>query len=112
MHADGTPPLDPGLVGADEPQRFHFRDQQGLEVDFVVPGKHGGVVLIEAKATRTVKPSMAEPLSRLGVAWSRRSGQGRLQKLVVHRERRTAINSRALAPGVQAVPISKLVANA
>lgn len=36
-------------------QLFYFRDQQGLEVDFVVPGKQGGITLIEVKATRSVK---------------------------------------------------------
>jgi hypothetical protein len=57
---------------------FHFRDQQGLEVDFLIPGKQGSVTLVEVKATRTVKPAMAEPLLRLGAAWKgavRREGR-------------------------------------
>ena len=40
---------------------YHFRDEQGLEVDFVVPGRSGAVALVECKATRTVTPAMAAP---------------------------------------------------
>ena len=43
---------------------YYFRDQQGLEVDFVLPSRRGGVLLIEAKATRTPTPAMAAPLQR------------------------------------------------
>lgn len=39
--------------------RYYFRDQQGLEVDFVVPAGHQRLVLVEAKASRTVVPQMA-----------------------------------------------------
>ena len=40
---------------------YHFRDEQGLEVDFVAPGRSGAVALVECKATRTVTPAMAAP---------------------------------------------------
>jgi uncharacterized protein len=93
-------------------QLFYFRDQQGLEVDFVIPGKQGGVTLIEAKATRTPKPAMAEPLSRLGAAWSARSGRGNLTRIVVHRDGRNAVGKGVLAPGVRALSISELVSEA
>lgn len=43
---------------------YHFRDEQGLEVDFVMPCKSGSVMLIECKATRTPTPSMAGPMRR------------------------------------------------
>jgi hypothetical protein len=35
---------------------YYFRDQQILEVDFIVPTRGGGVRLVEAKAARTVTP--------------------------------------------------------
>ena len=41
---------------------YYFRDEQGLEVDFVVPGKNGSTVLIECKAGQTVMPAMASSL--------------------------------------------------
>ena len=44
---------------------YYFRDQQGLEVDFVVPNGSGRLALVEAKASRTPSPRMAEPLARL-----------------------------------------------
>ena len=44
---------------------YFFRDQQGLEVDFVVPTGPGRLALIEAKATQTLHPSMAASLLRL-----------------------------------------------
>lgn len=44
---------------------YHYRDEHGLEVDFIVPGKGGGLLLLECKATRTPVPSMASPLMRV-----------------------------------------------
>jgi len=50
---------------------YHFRDRQGLEVDFVVPGESGTVRLIEAKASREARvrgrgfASLAERTARL-----------------------------------------------
>lgn len=44
---------------------YYFRDQQGLEVDLVVPAGSGRPVLVEANASATVMPQMAEPLVRL-----------------------------------------------
>jgi predicted AAA+ superfamily ATPase len=93
-------------------QLFYFRDQQGLEVDFIVPGKQGSVSLIEVKATRSVKPAMAQPLLRLAAAWEARAGGGKVEKAVVHREGRGRPVTTALAPGVRAITISDFVAEA
>jgi len=89
---------------------YYFRDQQGLEVDFVVPGKGGGLRLVEAKAARTVTPRDAAPMQRLAAAWSNRSGErGRVEQLLVHRPARAGVMSRAVAPGVQALPWQEFV---
>jgi hypothetical protein len=45
---------------------YYFRDEQGLEVDFLVPGRSGAVTLVECKAARTVTPSMAAPMPQAG----------------------------------------------
>lgn len=88
---------------------YYFRDQQGLEVDFVVPGK-GGVRLVEAKAGRTVTPGDATPMQRFAAAWSKRPGaRGRVEQILVHRPARAGVISRAVAPGVQAVPWREFV---
>ena len=47
---------------------YYFRDQQGLEVDFVVPQGDGRLLLLEAKATRTPMPAMAGSMQRLASA--------------------------------------------
>jgi hypothetical protein len=39
-----------------------------LKVDFVIPGGGGRLLLLETKASRTLKPAMADPLLRLGTA--------------------------------------------
>lgn len=44
---------------------YYFRDQQGLEVGFLVPTGPASLALIEAKASRTPQPAMATPLLRL-----------------------------------------------
>lgn len=81
---------------------FHFRDEQGLEVDFVVPGRSGRVRLVECKAGRTVTPAMAVPLQRLAAAFARRA-KGSVVSLLVHERPRSGVRTDAVAPGVRAV---------
>lgn len=88
------------------PQLFWFRDRRGLEVDFVVPMPRGEAVLVEAKATRTVRPEMAEPMQRLAAAMRERSGRAP-RCLVVHEG--PALATRALAPGVEAIDLAGLL---
>src|SRR3984893_14752695 len=38
---------------------YHFRDHQGLEVDFLVPGPQGELWMIECRASKTVHPAEA-----------------------------------------------------
>lgn len=85
---------------------YHFRDHQGLEVDFVVPGADGALLLVEAKASRTVSPSMAAPMQRLTAA----AGGRFTGALVVHRQDPQAAKTSALAPGVAAVGLGQLLA--
>ncbi len=90
---------------------YYFRDQQGLEVDFVFPGKGGTVRLVEAKASRTVTPDMAAPMRRLAEAFRKRPGTRRpVEMQLVYRPPRWPEGSRALAPGVQAIPWREFVA--
>lgn len=82
---------------------FWFRDQQGLEVDFVVPETAARLLLVEAKATRSPRPGDGEPIARLGRAMGRRSVRG----LVVHRG---AGGLSALRPGIEALSLAELAA--
>jgi predicted AAA+ superfamily ATPase len=82
---------------------YYFRDQQGLEVDFVMPGRGGGVSLVECKATRTVTPAMAAPLQRLAEALRKKRPRGTTVELhLVHQPPKTPAATRAVAPGVRA----------
>ena len=81
---------------------YFFRDQQGLEVDFVIPGKNGSMTLVEAKASRTVRPEMTLPMRKLASAWKACFGDIRpVSSLLVHRPARAATTSRAIAEGVE-----------
>ena len=92
---------------------YHFRDRQGLEVDFVVPTRSGGAQLVEAKASSTVTPDMAEPMRRLAAAWARESRtRGELSMRLVHIAPRAGVVTRAIAPGVQAVAWPEFVREA
>ncbi len=84
---------------------YFFRDHQGLEVDFVVPGRGGRLALVEAKATRTPRPAMAAPIARLTASLGERA---RPQGFVVHRGPSGGIQ--ALAPSVRAVSLAELIA--
>jgi hypothetical protein len=91
--------------GGHRRQLFYFRDQQGLEVDFLVPGRGASVSLIEAKSTRTVTLGMAVPTQRLAMAWTKRPGlERKVRSWLVHRPARKPTGSRAIAPGVEARP--------
>jgi len=85
---------------------YHFRDQQGLEVDLLFPDGHGGLWMVECKASRTVKPEMAGPMASL-----RRSMGGRaaVRLSVVHRASSSTPATRALAPGVEALVVEDFV---
>jgi hypothetical protein len=82
---------------------YYFRDQQGLEVDFVVPIRGGRLLLLEAKASRTVKPEMADSLLRLSSAGRAR----RLERVVVYRGEKAGLSTTALRPGVRALPLTE-----
>lgn len=84
---------------------YYFRDHQGLEVDLVVPNGDRALILIEAKASHTVTPSMADPLVRL----ARSVSQYDVTSLVVHRGTPGEPALTAIRPGVQAVPAHRLL---
>jgi predicted AAA+ superfamily ATPase len=85
---------------------YHFRDQQGLEVDFLFPDGRGGVWMVECKSSRTVKPAMAGPLGALRRAMGTRA-PSRIS--VVHRASPSTPLTRALTPGIEAVDIRDFV---
>lgn len=84
---------------------YYFRDQQGLEVDLVVPAGNRALGLIEAKASRTVVPAMADPLVRLGRAINNYD----IACFVVHRGTSSDLATSAIRPGVKAVALSGLL---
>lgn len=84
---------------------YYFRDQQGLEVDFLFPHA-GGLWMVECKASRTVQPAMARSMESLRRSMGDRA-PGRLT--VVHRASPSAPPTRALAPGIEALPMEDFV---
>jgi len=109
-------PLWEGYVAADilksqvnqgrRKELYHFRDQQGLQVDFLFPGAGGRLWIVECKWSKTVRPDMAAPVAALGRSAGARS-QARLA--VVHRRSTTAPPVRTLAPGIEALDLETLV---
>ena len=90
---------------------YYFRDQQGLEVDFVLSRKGGGVRLIEVKASSTVTPAMTASMQRLAASWRKGpASRGGVEMLLVHEAPRHRLPSSAIAPGVQALPWDDFVA--
>jgi Predicted ATPase (AAA+ superfamily) len=83
---------------------YHFRDEQGLEVDFVIPGRGGLLRLVECKAVRTVTPSMAAPMQRLRDAVKKKRPQGTTANMfLVHQAPKVKSRIEAVAPGVRAL---------
>ncbi len=89
---------------------YYFRDQQGLEVDFIMPAKQGGMRLVEAKASRTPVPDMAGSMQRLATAWAKqRTTRKVVESLLIHRPSRGGTTSHALVPGIKAIPWTTFV---
>ena len=84
---------------------YHFRDQQGLEVDFLFPHA-GGTWMVESKASRTVQPAMARPMASLRQAMGNRAP---VRLSVVHRASSSQPSTHALAPGIDALPLEDFV---
>jgi predicted AAA+ superfamily ATPase len=85
---------------------YYFRDQQGLEVDFVVPVRGRKLLLLEAKASRTVKPEMAGSLVRLSGAVRGRKPEA----VLVFRGSEAGSTTTALRPGVRALSLADTLA--
>ncbi|MEZ5458286.1 MAG: ATP-binding protein [Steroidobacteraceae bacterium] len=83
---------------------YYFRDQQGLEVDFLVPQGPHRLALIEAKSSSTLTPAMARAIAQLSTATKGYTTRG----YVVH-PGGTSGAGRALAPDVSAVTVSELL---
>jgi len=85
---------------------YYFRDQQGLEVDFLLPRSNAGLWLIECKAGKTVRPAMGAPLLALRRTMEKRS----TRLIVVHGKSRSAQATSAVARGVEAIELERFVA--
>ena len=82
---------------------YYFRDQQGFEVDFLVPRAGGGVAFIECKAGKTVLPPMASALRRALDAWKMQHGSlDGVSAWLIHQPAQDTRKSNALAPSIRA----------
>ncbi len=82
---------------------YYFRDQQGLEVDFLVPQPNARFWMVEAKASKTVQPSMAGPMAAL----SRVVGARVARRIVVYRRSRLGADYGVLREGAEAMTMEK-----
>jgi predicted AAA+ superfamily ATPase len=85
---------------------YYFRDQQGMEIDFLIPQPNARFWLVEAKASKTVQPSMAAPMLSL----ARRTKDRATRRIVVYRKPRTGAASRAIARGAEALTLGQFTA--
>jgi predicted AAA+ superfamily ATPase len=109
-------PLFEGFVAAEiakaqaavglQRQLYHFRDQYGLEVDFVVPLSGDRLALLEAKSSTTLRPHFADALVRLAALVKKR----KVESYLVHRSAPGAPAYVAIRPGVRALPVGALPA--
>ena len=85
---------------------YYFRDQQGLEVDFIVPKGNANLVIMEAKAVRSIKPAMGISLEKLTRAISRY----KVEKCIVHLNppKGTKREFRTVSQGVKALPVAEI----
>ena len=84
---------------------YYFRDQQGLEVDFLLPRPNATVWMVEAKASKTVVPAMAGPLKSLQSVAMKQTAR----MLIIHRKSRSQIPITSVTKGVEAVDFEDFV---
>jgi uncharacterized protein len=84
---------------------YYFRDQRGLEVDFLVPLGGKRLAFVEAKASVTARPESGDVVASLAASARDFEAHG----FVVHRPRPSPQPLRALRPGVRAVPLDELL---
>ncbi|MGB9629767.1 MAG: hypothetical protein ACPL6D_14020 [Thermodesulfobacteriota bacterium] len=84
-------------------QLYYFRDQQGLEIDFLVPLGEKRLLLIEAKASRSVFPEMAESMNRLSKVVS----NYKVENVLIYRPSTQKESITTLRPGIKALSIEK-----
>jgi predicted AAA+ superfamily ATPase len=89
---------------------YYFRDEQGLEVDFLIPGRRGSLSLVECKAGKTVTPDQAAPMLRLAEALRMRKPSTSLFMFLAYQPSKTGAQTTAIAPGVRALPWRDFVA--
>jgi len=82
---------------------YYFRDQQGLEIDFLIPQPNARFWLVEAKASKTVQPSMATPMLSL----SRIAKDRAERRMVVYRKPRLGATFTAIARGAEALTLEQ-----
>ena len=85
---------------------YYFRDQQGLEVDFLIPQPNARLWMVEAKATKTVVPAMASSLKSL----QRVAMKQTARMVIVHRKSRSQIPITSVTKGVEALDFEDFVA--
>lgn len=91
--------------GGGRVQLYYFRDQQGLEIDLIVPRGADSLALIEAKASKTPLPAVARPLQRLAESIERYT----TQSMVVHGGTAGGQAGTALLPGIAALSVGQLL---
>lgn len=81
---------------------YYFRDAQGLEVDFLLPGRGGSIRLVECKASRTATPGMARRMQRLAHALEQQRPRGvKVELSLVCQGSASSAEARTVAPGVR-----------
>jgi hypothetical protein len=85
---------------------YYFRDQQGLEIDFLIPRSNARFWLVEAKASKTVHPPMAASMLSLSHSAQDRAAR----RIVVYRKPRAGALFTALARGAEALTLEQFSA--
>jgi predicted AAA+ superfamily ATPase len=85
---------------------YYFRDQQGLEVDFLFPGETGGLWMVECKASKTVQPAMAGPLQSLRRAMGKHEP---VRAAIIHPKAASPGPMRTVAPQVEALDVQEFL---
>jgi hypothetical protein len=82
---------------------YYFRDQQGLEVDFLVPQANARFWMVEAKASKTVQAAMAAPMTALaGLVGDRAT-----RRILVYRQPRLGADHAVLGQNAVALTMEK-----
>ncbi|MFC1498807.1 ATP-binding protein [Verrucomicrobiota bacterium] len=83
---------------------YYFRDRFGLEVDFLIHHRENAITLLEAKTSKTLRPSMGENIQKL----KKNIKKYNTTSYIIHPTGKSKTPIKSIGANIKAIPLSSL----